>query len=459
MLSISLINVLSLNKRPSKFKEIISGWGNYPQIKAFIREPKTIDELKILVKFYSSIARGKGRSYGDSSINELNTIKMSRFNRFLSFDENNGLLVTQAGVVLDDVIKTFLPKGWFPHVTPGTKFVTIGGMVASDIHGKNHYIKGSFQNHIKWIDIINYDGEILRCSSKENSDLFNWTIGGMGLTGIILNIAFYLNPIETSFIKKTTLVTKNILQTIELFENNISSEYSVAWIDCYSRGSSLGRSLLELGEHTKGDELEDSLKKNKLNVPKTNYLQIPFYFPEFFLNNFSVRLFNFLYYNIGKISKKIKIVNIYKYFYPLDRIQNWNKIYGKNGFAQFQCVIPLTNSKQGISELLYCISNSGSSSFLAVLKRFGKEQGFFSFPMEGYSLALDFPINKKNLLLMESLDKITVKYGGRFYLAKDSRLRNDIFEESDKRIKEFRDFRKHKLKLKFNSCQSKRLDL
>ena len=150
---------------------------------------------------------------------------------------------------------------------------------------------------------------------------------------------------------------------------------------------------------------------------------------------------------------------MYKYFYPLDKILNWNKIYGKNGFAQFQCVIPLTNSRKGITELLYCISNSGSSSFLAVLKRFGKEQGFLSFPMEGYSLALDFPLNKNNLLLMELLDKITVKHGGRFYLAKDSRIRNKIFEESDERIIDFREFRKHKLNLKFNSCQSKRLNL
>ena len=450
---------MSLKKDPTKFKEIISGWGNYPRIKAVVREPKTISEIKNLIKSNPSIARGNGRSYGDSSINELNTIKMSRFNRFLSFNPNNGLLITQSGVLLNDIITTFLSKGWFLHVTPGTKFVSVGGMVAADIHGKNHYRKGSFRNQVKWIEIINHDGEILRCSNKENSDLFNWTIGGMGLTGIILNVAFYLKPIETPFIRKTTLATKNITHTIELFENNINSAYSVAWVDCYSKGSSLGRSLLELGEHIKKDELNYSFKKKPLTISESNKLFIPFYFPRFFLNNKTVRIFNFFYYLKGKISKKINIINLYKYFYPLDKILNWNKIYGKNGFAQFQCVIPLTNSRKGITELLYCISNSGSSSFLAVLKRFGKEQGFLSFPMEGYSLALDFPLNKNNLLLMELLDKITVKHGGRFYLAKDSRIRNKIFEESDERIIDFREFRKHKLNLKFNSCQSKRLNL
>ena len=161
LLSINLINALSSIKDSTKFKETISGWGNYPEIKAVVRKPKTIAELKNLIKYNSSIARGNGRSYGDSAINELNTIKMSNFNRFLSFDENNGLLVTQAGVLLDDVIKTFLSKGWFLHVTPGTKFVTVGGMVAVDVHGKNHYRKGSFRNQVKWIDIINYEGEIL----------------------------------------------------------------------------------------------------------------------------------------------------------------------------------------------------------------------------------------------------------------------------------------------------------
>ncbi len=439
--------------------EKISGWGLYPRINVVKQSPRNIHELKKAITSSSLIARGNGRSYGDSSINTSNTIDMKNFNRFLYFDDSNGLLVAEAGVLLNEVIDIFLPKGWFPSVTPGTKFVTLGGMVAADVHGKNHKKNGSFGNYIHWIEIINIDGEIIRCSREENSDLFFWTIGGMGLTGIILNVAFFLKSVKTAWIKQKTLVASNIYQAFEIFEDNINSTYSVAWIDCYSKGKNLGRSLLMFGEHAKINELSFENQSNPLKIPQKKKISIPFYFPPFILTKFNVRIFNFLYFLYGKIEKKNKLVDCETFFYPLDKIYNWNKIYGKKGLAQFQCVIPLTNSKNAITELLKCISNSKSSSFLAVLKRFGNQKSYFSFPMEGYSLALDFPVNSNNLFLMKKLDEITIKYGGRFYLAKDSRIKKDIFEKSDDRVNDFKKYRENKLYKKFNSIQSNRLDL
>ena len=440
-------------------KEEISGWGNYPKIKVFKRKPKSIKELKKYIKENSIIARGNGRSYGDSSINKYNTIDMTSFNRFLYFDNKKGLIIAQSGVLLSDIIKIFAPKGWFLNVTPGTKFVTLGGMVASDVHGKNHHIKGSFRNFIKWIEIIDFEGKILRCSQKKNKDLFDWTIGGMGLTGIIINVAFFLNPIETTFINQKILVAKNLNETISLFEKNINSSYSVAWIDCYAKAKRLGRSIISLGEHSKKDELNITEIKNYLNIPNNVNFLLPIYFPSFLLNNFTVKLFNKFYFYKNVFAKKQTRIKLNQYFYPLDKILNWNKFYGSKGFAQFQCVIPLSNSREGLTELLKSISDSKSSSFLAVLKRFSKQNEGISFPMEGYSLALDFPINKRNLLLMETLDEITIKYGGRFYLAKDSRIKKDIFDKSDERLYSFRSFRKSNLDLKFNSSQSDRLVL
>ncbi len=439
--------------------EEISGWGLYPKVNVLKNTPNNIHELKKVAKNSSLIARGNGRSYGDSSINKLNTIDMKNFNRFLYFDEAKGLLVAEAGVLLKEVIDTFLPRGWFPKVTPGTKYVTIGGMVAADIHGKNHKNSGSFGNCVHWIEIINIDGEIVKCSRDENSELFFWTLGGMGLTGIILNVAFFLKSVKTCWIKEKTFVAKNISEAFRFFEDNINSPYSVAWIDCYSSGRNLGRSLVMLGEHARINDIHVKNQSNPLTTPKKRKISIPFYFPSYILTKFNVRIFNFFYFLNGRIGKKNKLVEWDSFFYPLDKISNWNRIYGKKGFAQFQCVIPLSNSKKGITELLNCISNSKSSSFLAVLKRFGTQTSYFSFPMEGYSLALDFPINSNNLFLMKVLDEITIKHGGRFYLSKDSRIKKEIFEKSDNRISKFKKYRENKIYKKFSSMQSDRLNL
>lgn len=437
----------------------LTGWGLFPKLKTNLISPSKVEDLKTILKRGSRIARGNGRSYGDSSISKINTINMKSLNHFLKFDEESGLLITEAGVLLSDVIKIFLPKGWFPYVTPGTKFVTIGGMAASDVHGKNHYKNSSFSNYVVWVDILNNDGNIIRCSRKENSELFFYTLGGMGLTGIIIKIAFFLRPVETALINQTTKIAKNIEQTLKFFEENLDATYSVAWIDCQSKGKYLGRSVVTFGEHSKINQLNPSAKLKKLKIKEQKKIRIPIFFPSFFLNNLSIKIFNQIYYFNGLISEKSKLVDYEKFFYPLDKIVNWNRIYGKRGFLQFQCVIPLENAKEGILDLINATSKYHSSSFLAVLKRFGQQNSFFSFPMEGYSLAMDFPMNKKNLSLMNILDEIVIKHGGRFYLAKDSRMKIDVFNKSDKRVEKYRNFRKNNLYQSFSSYQSERLGL
>lgn len=435
---------------------MLSGWGRYPRFGATVIAPRSVEELKVLAHQGNAIARGNGRAYGDSAISVKNTIQMRHFNRMLAFDAERGQLVAEAGVVLADVIEAFLPRGWFPAVTPGTKFVTLGGMIAADVHGKNHHKDGTFGNFVDWIDVLTADGNVRRCSKAENTELFEWTIGGMGLTGIILRAAVRLRPISSAWIEQRTLVAYNIQHTIELFENSSDATYSVAWIDCLQKGPALGRSLVMLGEHADAIAVPPEplliLPKRKLNVPID--------FPCWVLNRFSVRVFNALYYWIGKRKKELQLVDWDSYFYPLDAILGWNKIYGRHGFAQFQCVIPLAQSEQGLTELLEAIGKAGVGSFLAVLKRFGSDESRFSFPMEGYTLALDFPMNAKALALMSQLDSITLKYGGRFYLAKDSRMSEDVFKQTERRAEGYTQYRKQNGMCEaYSSAQSERLGL
>ncbi len=439
---------------------MLSGWGRYPRIDTKLSAPRNIEALRKKVLKGYAIARGNGRSYGDSAISAQNTIHMKHFNRMLAFDTQHGQLVAEAGVLLADIISTFLPRGWFPFVTPGTKFVTLGGMIAADVHGKNHHKDGSFAQYVDWIEILTCEGEIQRCSLNENLELFEWTLGGMGLTGIVIRAAIRLRPINSAWIKQSTLVAKNISQTIELFEQSHDASYSVAWIDCLQHGKSLGRSLVMLGEHAEAESIPLKHKKQPLQLPFKRKLRIPIKFPSWALNSLSVRAFNAFYYWNGKRNHQKKLVDLDSYFFPLDTIIGWNKIYGRRGFAQFQCVLPIKNSNDGLRALLSATANAGAGSFLAVLKRLGTQKSRFSFPMEGYTLALDFPINRKTLALMEQLDRITVQHGGHFYLAKDSRMSRKIFQKSESRVSDYLSYRTDQVSSKvFESAQSKRLGL
>lgn len=439
----------------------LAGWGRYPQIDTELLTPRDLHALIEVIQRGQSIARGNGRAYGDSAVSCGNTVHMKHFNRMLSFDAKSGILVAEAGVLLGDIIKTFLPHGWFPAVTPGTKFVTLGGMIAADVHGKNHHKDGSFGLYVEWIDIVDANGEMKRCSAKENVDLYKWSIGGMGLTGVIVRAAIRLRPVETAWIKQKTCIAENIDEAIETFESSMEATYSVAWIDCLQKGGNLGRSLILLGEHASLSDLDEQQRSNPFNIPHKSALSVPFILPSWALNHWSVRGFNALYYWNGQRQHlQEQLVDWDRYFYPLDAILGWNKIYGRRGFMQFQCVIPLEHANKGLRALLDKIAEAGSASFLAVLKRLGTQESHFSFPKEGYTLALDFPANKKTLSLMEKLDAITIEYGGRFYLAKDSRMTRATFEKSDARVKDFQMLRNETHMSKaFSSAQAKRLGL
>lgn len=439
----------------------LSGWGKYPVVDCQLSRPRDDRELTAAISKSGAIARGNGRSYGDSALSRTNTLDMRRFNHMLSFDPETGQLVAEAGVLLSDVITAFLPRGWFPTVTPGTRFVTLGGMAAADVHGKNHHIDGSFGNCVDWLDLVGPDGTVTRCSRTENPELFDWTIGGMGLTGVILRIAFRLRPVETGWIRQTTHAAQNVDAAIDLFEASLDATYSVAWIDCLSSGDSLGRSLVMLGEHASLAELPDKQRKTPFPAVAQQKLGVPFNLPGFCLNRYSVRAFNDLYYWNGKRSGPISYVNWNSYFYPLDAILDWNRIYGRRGFAQFQCVLPMDTARSGLHDMLNEISASGRGSFLAVLKRFGQQDSRFSFPMEGYTLALDFPMSDTSTVLIRKLGQMTAENGGRIYLAKDSMMDAQALRATDAaRVRAFEDMRQNSgAAQRFASVQSERLKL
>ncbi len=439
----------------------LSGWGKHPVVECQVRRPRDTDAVTEAVLATDAIARGNGRAYGDSALSRTNTIDMRGFNHMLAFDPDNGQVVAEAGVLLSDVIAAFLPQGWFPAVTPGTRFVTLGGMVAADVHGKNHHIDGSFGNFIDWLEVIGPDGAVTRCSRTENTELFEWTIGGMGLTGVILRVAFRLRPVETGWIRQTTHVAPNLDAAIDLFEASLDATYSVAWIDCLSTGAEMGRSIVMLGEHATRSELPKKCRTTPFPTVARQNLKVPFSLPGFSLNRYSVRAFNALYYWNGTRDDETRYVNWNSYFYPLDSIQDWNRIYGRKGLAQFQCVLPLDQARKGLNEMLTEISEAGQGSFLAVLKRFGPQDSRFSFPMEGYTLALDFPVSKSSVALVRTLGQITADYDGRVYLAKDSCLDAQVLRATDEaRVADFSDMRQQTGAAKhFSSVQSERLNL
>lgn len=427
-------------------------WGMYPEVKNSVFKFDNEKTLKQIINQYDElIPYGNGRSYGDSALSS-NIIYVKPHDYFISFNEENGLLHVQAGVLLSEILEYFVPRGWFPKVTPGTKFITVGGAIASDIHGKNHHVEGCFSECVQEFRIMLTDGEVVNCTKETAPELFKATCGGMGLTGIILDAKIYLKKINSQYIDQITIKTKNLKETFEAFEEYSDKPYSVAWIDCLAKGNAIGKSLLMVG---------DFRDDGKLDYKKKNQISIPFNFPCFTLNKWSVRAFNWLYYTKAKSGVSKQKVDIDTFFYPLDTIGHWNRIYGKNGFTQYQFILPKETSYQGLEDILTAISNSGKGSFLAVLKLYGKaNDNWLSFPIEGYSLALDFKIEKGLFELLDRLDEIVVKYEGRIYLTKDVRVSKEIFEKGYPQIDIFRKFRKdNNMDTKFQSFQSKRIGI
>jgi decaprenylphospho-beta-D-ribofuranose 2-oxidase len=394
----------------------LSGWGRFPRVECRLLDPSRPAEASAIIPATPSlIARGNGRAYGDSALNPDATMVMRRIERLIDFDPDTGLLVCEAGVLLADLVSLFAPRGWFVPVTPGTRFVTVGGMVAADVHGKNHHVAGSFGRHVAWLDLALADGSVLRCSPSDHADVFRATVGGMGLTGVILRAAFRMVRIDSEMIRQTLMVAPSLDEAMDLLEAHASATYSVAWIDCLATGGQLGRSLIMLGEHA----LREEVPADQARAKAAPAHRVPFDFPRLAMNRWSIAAFNTLYYRRGKPGTRL--VDLESYFYPLDAILDWNRIYGRGGFLQYQFVLPGAESRTGLREILTRIASKGLGSFLAVLKLFGPQDGLLSFPMEGYTLALDFPVSAESLNLMLELDRMVGHFGGRLYLAKDAR--------------------------------------
>lgn len=430
----------------------IHGWGRYPIIAArFATAQSNSNAAALIVQSGPIIARGLGRSYGDSALS-TNILDTRTLNHLLHFDQSSGIVNCQAGVSLADLLDVFVPYGWFLPVTPGTCFVTVGGAIASDVHGKNHHIDGCFSSHVLDLKLMLACGDILTCSSNENVELFWATCGGMGLTGIILEARIQLRRISSAQIDETTLKAANIEEALMLFDENAGSTYSVAWIDCLQRGAKLGRSLIMLGEHSSlGDLIAKSRKK----------ITLPIDMPEFLLNRYSIAAFNALYYRRVRTPRQHRVVHYQHFFYPLDSIHHWNRLYGKRGFVQYQFVIPKAAGTAAMRDILERISQSGRGSFLAVLKAFGKgNSNYLSFPCEGYTLALDFKLERGVFELLNELDQRVLDCGGRLYLTKDARMSELTFKQSYPKWEQFQQVREcYGAMHKFTSLQSQRLGL
>jgi FAD/FMN-containing dehydrogenase len=411
-------------------------WGRYPQV-----APRQVipifwrDEIPDLASLETSILPyGYGRSYGDSCLNEGGvTLDVSHLRRFLAFDEEQGLLRCEAGVALGEILELIVPRGWFLPVTPGTKFVSVGGAIANDVHGKNHHRAGTFGCHVRQFELLRSTGERLICSPEENVDLFHATIAGLGLTGVILWAELQLKRIPGPYINMQRIRFASLKEFLALAEESEQDfEYTVAWVDCFARGSELGRGFFTRGNHSQRQAFRP--------LPKKRTLTMPIDLPSFVLNTFTLKSFNTIYYRAQKERLIARNVPYEPFFYPLDSIHHWNRLYGKRGFFQYQCIVPYRDGYEVMKEVLERISYSGEGSFLAVLKTFGaaSSPGMLSFPRPGLELALDFANQgRKTLCLLDALDVLVRENGGTVYPAKDARMSPESFQTYFPRWREF----------------------
>ena len=427
---------------------LISGWGNYPKLESKVIKAKSVDDIRKNLS-NQSIARGMGRSYGDSA-NAKVIIQTNNISKIINFDDENGLLTVESGATIKNVLKMIIPNGWFLPVTSGTSNITIGGAISSDIHGKNHHNAGTISQYLIEMNIMIGNGQIINCSKEKNSDLFYATCGGMGLTGVIISSAIKLKKIKSCMINEKKIKTNSIDETFYKLEEFNNCSYSVAWIDLLTNQKCLGRGIVSLGEHS---------EENNLNFKFKKTLNIPFNSPSFLISRNLINVFNLFYYN--KSSSETKSVSLEKYFYPLDTIENWNRIYGKNGFIQYQFQLPLIDCLKNLKLIINKIYDSKAYVTLGVLKKFGKaNKNLLSFPDEGYTLALDFKMSKNTLHLVKELDEMVLSMSGRIYLTKDATLTEDTFKKMYKNWFEFENIRSKYFAIgKFASSQSIRLGL
>jgi FAD/FMN-containing dehydrogenase len=414
----------------------LSSWGRLsskPHALVKLFDPS--DVLSQLSRISCGIPLGMGRSYGDACLNDGGVVwDTTSLDRLISFDRTTGQLACEAGVLLQDIQKLCVAEGWMLPVTPGTQMITVGGAIANDVHGKNHHKMGTFGDHVTYLKIARTDGELIVCSPVLNSEWFTATLGGIGLTGVILEVGIQMRKVSGPWLETETVPFQNIGDFFKITsESENDWEYTVSWIDCLARSG--GRGLFMRGNHT--DQSSEIFR----NKPK---LRVPIVPPASIINRMTLKIFNDAYFYLNKYKTARTITHYQPFFYPLDNIQNWNRLYGPKGFYQYQSVVPLSVGPEAIEQMLAAIGESGQGSFLAVLKTFGgrNSAGMLSFPETGVTLALDFPNRGKSThTLFDQLDNIVRQARGRIYLAKDARMSADLFRSGYPQLESFLKFR------------------
>jgi FAD/FMN-containing dehydrogenase len=451
--------VEALSERPGPARagsaELVAGWGRFPVRPGRVLRP---DHLGVPEGPGCILPRGLGRSYGDAAVPaapEDLVIDTRRADRILAFDPAAGRLTVEAGLSLAEVVRLFLPRGWFPPVTPGTRFVTIGGCVAADVHGKNHHRDGSFGQFVDALTLITADGRTVAAGPERERDLFRATVGGMGLTGLIADVTFRLRPVETPWILEETEGVGGLVEMLAGLRGAAADwPYTVGWIDGLAGAGALGRGVLIRGRHATRAEAGE----RRLRTPPA--LRIPLDAPAWLLTPALMRAFNGLYHRYRGGRRRQALVSHEMFFYPLDAVRDWNRLYGRRGFLQYQCVIPRTAGERPVAEILRRLAAAGAASLLAVIKDCGPEAPFLlSFPMEGVTLALDLPYRGPGTeALVHELNRVVIEAGGRVYLAKDAVTRAADMQRMTPRLGEWQRVRdRWDPKRRFRSAQSVRL--
>ncbi len=432
----------------------ISGWGRYPMVDALQWKSENLTAITES----ATLSRGLGRSYGDSSLParpDMPVVDTTLADRLLHFDPSSGLLRAEAGVSLLELNRAFLRRGWFVPVSPGTQFVTVGGMIASDVHGKNHHVDGCFGEHVRRIKLRVADGRIIDCSDTSEPDLFLATIGGMGLTGHILEAEFQMRRIPSPWIYEESERIDNLDAMVTGLKLAAKDwPMTVGWVDCLARGDHLGRGILMKGRWATPDEAPHK------KPPFKHRFRIPFQFPALALCKPSMKAFNLAYYwkHIQRVKRGIAHPDAF--FYPLDMLDDWNLVYGRRGFTQYQCALPHADDNGPARRFLELFVSGGGMGFLCVIKDCGPEgRGMLSFPRAGMSIAMDFPIHpEKTPVLVNRLNELVIAEGGRIYLTKDTFTRAEHFQAMETRLAAFNAVRrKWDPDARIRSAQSVRL--
>jgi decaprenylphospho-beta-D-ribofuranose 2-oxidase len=433
-------------------KPALSGWG-----RTFLPGRETRSEDLVSITRDAELARGLGRSYGDASLPWQQGSKLAGTtlaDRILAFDESSGVLRAEAGLSLSEILRVMLPRGFFVPVTPGTKYVTLGGAVAADVHGKNHHVAGTIGRHVRALRMRVADGRIIDCSRGQEPELFFATLGGMGLTGHVLEVELVLERVPSPFIHRESFRFASLAAFLDALKRAGKQwPFTVGWIDTVATGAALGRGILYCGRWAEPQEV-----KRRFEPPRRS-LPMPFALPSGTLNRFTIGAFNQLIYHAHAADHKQDICDANTFFYPLDSVSRWNLAYGKSGVTQHQSVIPDQAGADGVRALIETLAESGACSFLTVIKDCGDQgEGLLSFPRPGMSMALDIPIDRHTQAVIDKLNERVMALGGRIYLAKDGFTRAEHFRAMEPRLDAFLEVkRRWDPESKLKSAQSVRL--